>query len=159
PPVKRGRAIANPNEAVLGEETAAQLHKHIGDHVTLAGGGASHRLRIVGLASFPAIGEIHAAHPSLGGGVLVAHQLVPGYDQDITGQQHGDFGPRAIFVRFRPRTDATAELARLRRTTAPLAGFAGLDVLPVQRPAEIRSSSTVTNLPVILASGLAVAML
>jgi putative ABC transport system permease protein len=55
-----------------------------------------------------------------------------------------------------PGVAAGAELAHLRQTTAPLSGFAGLDVLTVQRPAEIVSSGEVGAAPVLLAIGLAI---
>jgi predicted lysophospholipase L1 biosynthesis ABC-type transport system permease subunit len=119
----------------------------------------SFRLKVVGIASFPAIGAIHAAHTSLGTGALVAPEVVPGYDLDITGGRRGDFGPRTIFVRYLDGTDAAKERAHLQRTTAPLSGFAGLDVVPVQRPVEISNTRSVRGLPIALASALALAAL
>jgi hypothetical protein len=159
PVVLRGRNLEQAKEIVLGAATASTLGKDIDDRVTLSGAGAPHTLRVVGIASFPAIGAVHTAHTALGNGALVEHQLVPGYDADITGQMHGDFGPRAIFVRFRPGTNAAAELAHLKETTAPLDVVGGLDVLPVQRPAEITTSSSVANLPTVLAGTLGLAAL
>jgi putative ABC transport system permease protein len=68
-------------------------------------------------------------------------------------------GPQAVFIRYTPGTDPTAELARLRQSTAPLAGFAGFDVLPAQRPAEIVHADELGNAPRVLAVGLALAAL
>ena len=159
PVVLRGRNLEQANEIVLGGATASRLGRDIGDRVTLSGGGSSRVLTVVGIATFPAIGAVHASHTALGTGALVEHELVPGYDTDITGQMHGDFGPNAIFMRFAPGTSAVAELTHLTETTAPLASFAGLDVLPVQRPAEITTSSSVANLPTVLAGMLGLAAL
>jgi hypothetical protein len=154
PPILEGRPAQTPTEIVLGAATADRLHKSIGDQVTLAGNGTPHRVTIVGIATLPTIGRIHVAHTSLGVGALVAPALLPGIDRNILGEQATNLGPNVIFVRFRPGVDADAELAHLRRTTVPLTGFAGLHVLPVQRPAEIVNSSSIGSAPVVLALAL-----
>jgi ABC-type lipoprotein release transport system permease subunit len=159
PPVLRGRAIERADEIVLGGATAAALDKDIGDEVTIGGGGTPRMVRVVGIATFPAIGAVHVAHTALGTGALVVPELVPNHDLNLTGTERGDFGPRAIFVRLRPGIDVDAELAHLRETTAPLSTSAGLDVLSVQRPAEIVTGRAATSLPVFLAGTLAVATL
>jgi ABC-type antimicrobial peptide transport system permease subunit len=151
PPLTAGRPLAGPDEVVLGAATASDLGKEIGDRVRVG----SRNVRVVGIATMPTIGIIHAAHPSLGVGALVVPELVPGYDRDITDQFTGSFGPNAIFVRFEPGADHDIALARLRRASEPLTGFAGLDVLPVQRPAEIVNASSVRSVPVLLAGALA----
>ena len=97
PPLTAGRPLASAGEIVLGSETASQLGKGIGDRVRIG----SRTAEIVGIATMPTIGIIHAAHPSLGVGALVVPELVPGYDRDITDQFTGNFGPNAMFVRFR----------------------------------------------------------
>jgi len=159
PSLREGRPISSPSEIVLGSETAARLRKHVGDAVRWSDGETTHHLTVVGVATLPTVGVIHASRTSLGLGAVVDHRLVPGYDHDITGAPTGDIGPQAIFVRFRPGTDAVAEFRHLHQTTKPLAGFAGLDVLPVERPAEIVNSSSVGGAPVILASALALGAL
>lgn len=153
----RGRAIRSASEIVLGAATSEQLDKHIGDVVTLAGEGTPRDLMVVGIASLPAIGIVHATHSSLGTGALIAPEAVPGFDRDITGQKGNDLGPHIVFIRFRPGTDAVAELAHLQDTTQPLSTFAGLDVLAVQRPAEIVNSGSLGSVPVLLSSVLAIA--
>jgi ABC-type lipoprotein release transport system permease subunit len=155
PSLLRGRPIANADEIVLGPATASELNVHVGDTVTLQGETAPHTLRVVGVATFPTVGQAHVAHPSLGVGALVATEMVPGYDRSLTGVRQPGLGPRAIFVRFQPHTNVDAELARLRVTTRPLASFAGFEVLPVQRPAEIVNSSDIGTAPLLLASALA----
>jgi ABC-type lipoprotein release transport system permease subunit len=159
PPMLSGRPLAATDEIVLGAATASSIHKHIGDIVTFAGAGAPQRLRIVGIATFPSLGAIHTAHPSLGVGALVAHQEVPGYDRDITGAPVGDKGPRVIFVRFRRGTSATAEIAHVKQITAPLRSIGGLDVVPVERPAEITSSRSASGAPIVLGTALGIAAL
>jgi hypothetical protein len=131
----------------------------VGNSVTWSDGTTSRSLTVVGIATLPTIGRTHGSRTSLGVGAIVDHHLVPGYDHDITGAPTGDLGPQAIFVRFHDGTDAKAEFARLRTTTKPLTGFAGVDVLAVQRPAEIVNSSAIGSAPVVLASALALGAL
>jgi hypothetical protein len=157
PPILHGRSIAAASEIVLGPATADQLGVHIGDEVTFTGEGARRPLRVVGIATFPSIGKVHAAHTSLGVGALVERHLVPGSDLDLTGSERGDFGPNAILVRFSPGVHESAGLQHVRTITAPLNSFAGMDVLPVQRPAEIVNTDSVGNAPILLGLALMVA--
>lgn len=156
PPIIEGRAITSEDDIVLGPATADQLGVGVGDTVALGATGSRRRLTVRGLAVLPTIGVIYAGHPSLGVGAIVAPDLVPGSDLDITLSETGDFGPNAILVRYQPDTDDGAQLAHLRETTRPLAGFTGLDVLPVQRPAEIVNSDSLGGLPAFLAAALVV---
>ena len=80
---------------------------------------------------------------------------MPGSDRNIFGEPATNLGPNVIFVRYRPGTTETDELARLRRETQPLVSFAGFDVLPVQRPAEIVNAGSTGNAPLVLALSLA----
>ena len=157
PTLVDGRFIDNDTEIVLGQATARDLRVHIGDEIVLKGDGSPHNVRVVGIAVLPTIGKTHAQHTSLGRGAIVVPGLVPGSDLNIVGAPADKpLGPNAVFVRFVPGVNANTELAHLRQTTAPLMGFAGLDVLAVQRPAEIVSSGEVGAAPVLLAIGLAV---
>jgi hypothetical protein len=155
PPLLSGRFIRDDSEIVLGPRTAAALTAEIGDRLVLGATGSSRVVTVVGTAVLPTIGKIHAARTSLGRGAIVAPALVPGSDTDILGQPAGRLlGPNAVFIRYADGVSIEAELAHLRDTTAPLAGFAGLDVLPFQRPAEIVSSSEIGVAPIALALGL-----
>lgn len=157
PPIVRGRMIQTSDEIVLGATTAATLHKNIGDEVVVADErGATHHLTVVGTAVFPAIGRVHTEHTSLGNGAIVVPDLVPGHDIDILGNAGTHLGPHAIFVRYTPGTNAADELAHLTATTAPLSGFAGLEVVGSGRPAEILISDSVGNAPLLVAGTLAV---
>lgn len=151
-----GRSIRTSAETVLGATTADQLHAAVGDIVSFSGSGSSIPLTVVGIATFPTIGKVHVAHTSLGVGAVVAHELVPGSDIGLTGT-HGDFGPNVIFVHYRHGVNAAAELDQLRRTTRPLGSFAGLDVLAVQRPAEIVNATAIGSAPILLGASLMIA--
>lgn len=157
PPLLSGHFIRGDDEIVLGQRTASALHVKIGDRLVLEGTGSRHPLTVVGIAVLPTIGKIHASRTSLGRGAIVVPTLVPGSDTNIFGEQtNGLGGPNAVFIRYVDGVTAAAEQAHLRETTAPLAGFAGLDVLPTQRPAEIVSSGDVGAAPMLLAVALAV---
>ncbi len=154
PAIVGGRTLQAADEIVLGTDTAHRLHKRLGDSVVLAGSGRRHTVRIVGLATMPTMGIVHGAHTSLGVGAVVAPALVPGVDRDITNTKTGAFGPNAILVRYRPGTDLGQARRRLRAALRPAADFAGLDVVGVQRPAEIVNSSSVGTVPALLAVAL-----
>jgi len=140
---------------VLGASTAARLHARIGDTVHI-GSDQPTPLTVVGVATFPTIGIVHGAHPSLGVGALIAPALVPGFDRDITNTKTGAFGPNAIFVDLRPGTRVKAEMQHLQTALAPAADFAGLSVLPTQRPAEIVNSRSAGRAPALLSIALGV---
>lgn len=117
-------------------------------------------LEVVGLATFPAVGPIHAARTSLGTGAMLERSLVPRSDLDITGTQRGDFGPNAMLVRLADGVDRTQAFDRLEAAIAPvLDNFAGLDVLDVQRPAEIVNSGSIGGAPLLLAGVLLIGAL
>jgi ABC-type lipoprotein release transport system permease subunit len=157
PTLVKGRFIDDDTEIVLGQATARALHVDVGDEVELKGDASPHKVRVVGIAVLPTIGKTHLQHTSLGRGAIVVPGLVPGSDLNILGvRADKPLGPNAVFVRFMPGIVAGTELANLRQTTAQLAGFAGLDVLAVQRPAEIVSSDEVGAAPLLLAIGLAI---
>ena len=157
PPLLSGRFINGDDEIVLGQHTASALHVTIGDRLVLEGTGSPHPVTVVGIAVLPTIGKAHATHTSLGRGAIVAPTLVPGSDTNIFGEQtNGLAGPNAVFIRYANGVAGTAEQAHLRETTAPLTGFAGLDVLPAQRPAEIVSSGDIGAAPIMLAGALAI---
>jgi ABC-type lipoprotein release transport system permease subunit len=159
PPIIRGRHLEQPAEIVLGAATAARLGKDIGDTVVVTTEKRRRVETVVGIATLPTIGQLHVVHTSLGVGAIVAPELTQGHDRDILGVERKGLGPNVLFVRYRPGVDPEAALRRLDRTVQPLAGFAGVVTLPVQRPAEIASSDAPTALPVILAGSLCLAAL
>ena len=62
-----------------------------------------------------------------------------------------------IFVHYRRGVNAASEIDRLRTSTRPLSSFAGLDVLDVQRPAEIVNATAIGSAPILLGSSLMIA--
>ena len=155
PPILQGRMLQHPQEIVLGSATATQLHVGLNDEIALTGQGALRRMRVVGIATLPTIGQAHAAHTSLGVGAIVVRDAVPGHDRTILGKREKNLGPNALFVRFKSGTDNAAERAHLREITQPLVPFSGTDVYAVQRPAEIVNSRSLGSAPVLLAVALA----
>nr|MDQ6911070.1 FtsX-like permease family protein [Actinomycetota bacterium] len=160
PPIVAGRAAANAGEVVLGAATASQLRKAIGDRVSV-GAQSPRDLRIVGFATLPTVGIVHGAHTSLGTGAIVAPELVPGFDRNVTeaptgGGRPDRVGPNAIFIRFRPHANVKSTFARLSQSIGPIASFPGTGMLiAAQRPAEIVNSSEVGGSPQLLAGALA----
>jgi hypothetical protein len=156
PPILSGRFISREGEAVLGRATADELGLDIGDELVLDGTGATHALRVVGIGVLPTIGKTHAQRTSLGRGAVVTPGVVPGFDLDMLGNRHDEpLGPNAMFVEYRPGADRSAVTARLRQSTQVLSGFAGLDLLEVQRPAEVVVADGLGAAPMLLAGGLA----
>jgi hypothetical protein len=167
-----GSAVTGPGQIVLGPATLAALHKRLGDTVTVSEGRIlpPTRLRIVGTAALPTIGDVIGVHASLSTGAIISTQSVPARDLDNFGPLAG---PNTIFVRLRPGVSPSAGLRSLRRITSqlnadtrsPLAQqVIGSDVtsylnaislLGVQRPAEIVNYKTMGAMPLILAGGLA----
>jgi hypothetical protein len=166
-----GHALTGPGQIVLGPATLAALHKRVGDVVTVSEGQIvpPTRLRIVGTAALPTIGDVIGVHASLSTGAVIPQQSVPAKDLAIYGPVSG---PNAIFIRLRPGVSQAAGLRSLNQVAGqlnqdsrgPLAesiiGDMGThirfySVLPVQRPAEIVNYRTMGAMPAILAGGLA----
>jgi hypothetical protein len=158
PPILEGRSIESPNEAVLGSRTLAQLHRHIGDAVTIGNGSSTHKLRIVGTATLPTIGIIHGAYTSLGVGAMVDYRLVPGYDRYI--QANGYIGPNVWFIRFHAGVDHGAAIKKLQHEMPPVGSDSqSLKYGPPQRPGEIVNAKDIGSSPTLLAGALALAAL
>ena len=86
PRILSGHGLGGPREVVLGPATLAQLHKRVGDTVTLASGDFHVRLRIAGTGTMPAIGGVLSIHPSMSTGALFSTALIP-------ANASGAFGP------------------------------------------------------------------
>jgi hypothetical protein len=177
PPILSGQPVTAAHEVVLGASTLAQLGKHLGDYVTVSYGTPADapiwlpptRLRIVGTATFPAIGFASTVsdHTSMGTGLLLSNQDLP--RQFAEAIQSGPVpaldGPNLALVRLKQGVPPAAALASLQRiarasnqafATAP-GGAAGngIVVQGVQRPAEIVNYKTIGITPTLLVSGLA----
>ena len=177
PPILSGHEPTAAREAVLGAATMAQLHKRIGQDVTVSYGAPTDgpgyipptRLQIVGTATFPAIGFASTVsdHTSMGTGILIPFQVLPkpfvaaidaGLDPALVG-------PNLALVRMRPGVSSAAAQASLRGVVAAAdgafaaapGGAAGnaIVVQGVQRPAEIVDYKTIGLTPSFLVAGLA----
>jgi hypothetical protein len=152
PPILSGHPLDASDQVVLGALTLAQLHKHIGDTVKLSSGGTeSTRLRIVGTAAMPAIGS-NGTHLEMGTGAQLSSTLIPSIarnplDAPVTG-------PNAIFVRLRHGAPAGTlhQIANELSSTSD----GGIDVVAVQRPAEIINYRSLGTTPALLGGALAV---
>ncbi|HLI72264.1 MAG TPA: FtsX-like permease family protein, partial [Acidimicrobiales bacterium] len=123
-------------------------------------------MRVVGTATFPAIGNAGSLHVSMGTGVMVPTGIEPpAMRQATTSPDPNQNGPELVAVRLRSGVSASAALASLHSIadTAsqvvdqdPNSGGGTFVVLPVQQPAEIVNYKTMGATPAILASGLAV---
>jgi hypothetical protein len=166
-----GQRLTGRGQIVLGPATLAALHKRLGDTVTVSEGAIvpPTRLRIVGTAALPTIGDVIGVHASLSTGAVISTRSVPAAGLDAYGPLSG---PNAIFVRLRPGVSqasglrsldhVASELNRDARSPAveSLVGNVGdyvqlFSALPVQRPAEIVNYKTMGAMPAVLAGGLA----
>jgi hypothetical protein len=169
--------VTAAHEIVLGAATLAQLGKHLGDYVTVTYGTPADapiyvpptRMRVVGTATFPAIGFASTVsdHTSMGTGVLLANQDFPKTFAEAvqTGPVPALDGPNLALVRLKPDAPPAAALASLQRIAqASDQAFAnapggaagnGIVVQGVQRPAEIVNYKTIGITPTLLVSGLA----
>jgi hypothetical protein len=176
PPILTGHGFRGGKEIVLGAATMAQLHKSLGETVTVSFGAPADApvyipptpFRIVGTATFPAVGFASTVsdHTSMGTGVLIPFQALPKpFVAAIdSGPDPALVGPNLVLVRTRTDVPAAAALASLQRivaaadrafATAP-GGSAGnaIVVQGVQRPAEITNYKTIGLTPAILVAGL-----
>ncbi|HVA07893.1 MAG TPA: FtsX-like permease family protein [Acidimicrobiales bacterium] len=176
PPILTGHGLHGSREAVLGTATMAQLHKRLGQDVTISFGAPTDgpyyipptRLRIVGTATFPAIGFASTVsdHTSMGTGLLLSLQDLPkSFVAAIdTGPDPVLTGPNLVLVRIRPGVPSAAGLAGLNRIVAAAdrafaavpGGSAGnaIVVQGVQRPAEIVNYKTIGMTPSLLVAAL-----
>jgi predicted lysophospholipase L1 biosynthesis ABC-type transport system permease subunit len=131
----------------------AQLHKRVGESVLVTNeSGQSTSLRIVGTATFPAVGG--QQHTSLGSGALLDYKLIPESERNLFDLPGG--GPNAVLVRLRTPTTRAA-LSRLHKVALVLQNAAqdSVQILPVQRPAEVADAGTLRATPSYLALALA----
>jgi hypothetical protein len=118
-------------------------------------GGETARRRIVGRATLPSLGVIHGARTSLGDGLVL-----PATPPAQGSPEADSVGLSALFVRFREGVDEGAARERLQAIGADLGSYPGsLDVVGVQRPAEIAQHRSMRSGPTYLAGALAVAVL
>ncbi len=156
PPILTGHGFDGPGQIVLGPGTLAQLHKSVGDTVTVRyGTTTSHLLRIVGTTTMPAVGVAGVTgHASMGTGAFVPYQLLPA---SVRNQFNlSPAGPNAEFVRLKSGADAKTALRSLNRIAAEVSTPENYpsQVYGVQRPAEIVNYRSMGATPLILGLGL-----
>lgn len=176
PPILAGHAVQDKDQIVLGAATLAQLHKHIGDTVTVTYGRPGNpvyvpptHLTVVGTATMPAVGfsSVVDDHTSMGTGALMSEEALPAsFEQALSSADPEFDGPNLVFVRLRDGLSSAGGLANLQPiATAADKVFADapngegqgdtVSVLGVQRPAEIVNYRTMGVTPALLASALA----
>lgn len=175
PPILSGHGLYADNQIVLGSATLAALHKRVGDTVVLTLGNPADRplyipplkLRVVGTATFPAVGfaSTVADHTSMGTGALIAFGVDPPAVARTGDSPYPELnGPNLVFVRLRPGVAPSAGRAGLEKIATAadrlLASFPSqatndVTVLGVQRPAQIVNYRTIGSTPLVLAVGLA----
>ena len=152
PPILTGHGLDRPGQIVLGPGTLAQIHKSVGDTVTVRyGTDTPHLLRIVGTTTMPAVGVAGVTgHASMGTGAVVSYQLLPASVRNQFNQSPA--GPNAEFVRLKPGVDAKTALRSLNRIAAEVSTPEnyGNQVYGVQRPAEIVNYRSMGTVPLIL---------
>lgn len=178
PPILSGHGLQGGHQIVMGSSTLRVLHKRVGDTILLSYGTpvdaplylAPTRLLIVGTATFPAVGfeSLIADHTSMGTGAYFSEEVFPAaFAKAVNSPDPVLDGPGLVFVRMRPDLSPAASQSNLRRiadaaekilaadpnASGYLAG--GIQVLGVQRPAQIVDYRTIGRTPLLLAVGLA----
>lgn len=175
PPILSGHAVDDKNQIVLGPSTLALLHKHVGNTVIGSFGTPNtaplyvppFKLVIAGTATLPAIGGASdfADHPSMGTGGVLSVYVGNGIARTTQSPDANLNGPGMVFVRLRNGVSAAEGQADMNRIASvankvfaadPNTTGDTVEVLSVQRPAEIVNYQSTGATPVILATGLAV---
>jgi hypothetical protein len=153
PPILTGHGLEAKNQIVLGTETMAALHAHIGQTLTVnAGGKHSVRLVVAGTATMPALMGLE-----MGEGAIIDYRLIPA--TLLNSQGNTTPGPNAFLIDTRGGYSA-ANLNSLQQVTGRInrtpgnQGTAG-GAISVLRPTEIVNSGSIEAIPTILGAGLA----
>jgi hypothetical protein len=175
PPILSGHAARNGHQIVIGDQTLALLHKHLGQTVMVSYGSPSSApiylaptpLTIVGTATFPAVGYASAIaeHTSMGLGAMVSTDFESrSFASAIASKDQVFNGPELVFVRLRSGVslaEGQRNLEKIARDANAIfkkdqGGFGNVvTVLGVQRPAQIVDYRSIGATPVLLATGLA----
>ncbi len=154
PPLLAGHGLEGPNQVVLGPETLALLHQRIGGTVSVRYTTHVTKLRIVGVATMPAIGIGHGLHLSLGVGAVIDYRLIPATARNIQGAS--TTGPNMVLVRFTRGSDPTQALHALNRVVSQISDHGSDLIVPIQHPAQIVNYRSMGSTPAVMAGGLAV---
>jgi hypothetical protein len=172
PPLLAGHELDSPGQVVLGSQTLAELHAKLGGTITVSYGSvkdypiyiSKRPLRVVGIATMPAVGASGNLHTSMGvGGELATGIEPPAFARALRSPDPNLDGPNTEIVRFVPGTSPSSDLRgldRIARITTKVmqadpsgAGDTYVVVGP-QRPAEIVIYQSTGATPVALALAL-----
>ncbi|MGH8301128.1 MAG: ABC transporter permease [Steroidobacteraceae bacterium] len=162
PPTLSGTGLEGPGQIVLGATTLASLHAQLGQLVTVSDRNpvtrklVVERLRVVGTATMPTIGQGTSVHLEMGSGALVASAAIPApFRVPVSPAFPG--GPDAIFVRLKPGVSESAQLATMKRIARATGNQnnAGVAVKTLERPAEIVNYKSLGATPAVLGAALA----
>jgi ABC-type antimicrobial peptide transport system permease subunit len=172
-PILSGHEVTGPDQIVLGAETMQQLHKRLGQSVSVTYGTKKDypvyvpptRMTIVGTATLPAIGGTLTQHTSMGVGAMIPFSIEPPAFKKYLHQKNETLdGYTAIFVRFKsgvPMSLAAASLRKIAQigqrdlNAVPQGGGTNVFVSSVQYPAEIENYRAIGIIPDLLALSLA----
>ena len=154
PPTLSGRGLDRPDQVVLGAITLAQLHKHLGQMITVGTGTHARNLRIVGTATMPAIGG-PGPHLEMGTGALISYQLIPAGARNLFNDPVS--GPEMVFVNIKPGANRVAAVRSLNAISTKLSNNFNFGVVlqQVLRPAEIVNYRSLGTTPAVLGGALA----
>jgi hypothetical protein len=159
PTLDEGRAPQSAGEIVLGAATLSQIHRGVGDTVSVVGEGAPRTLRVVGRSIFPVFGLGDFAPTSLGVGAALT---VDGLDATggsaisgfpgagTTGTSPSGELLSFVLIRFAPGVDPAAAQARLQQHLPPPPS--GPQLQSVVRPTEIATYQRIQATPLLLAT-------
>ena len=175
PAITSGHSLSGDDQIIVGKETLARLHKHLGDSVTVSYGSPDQapiyvpptKLTVVGIATMPALGypSVIADHTSMGiGAILSVSVEPPALVAATTSDDPNLNGPDVALVRMRSDLSAADQRAEAQRIADdsvailqkdPQTTGADVSVIGVQRPAEITNYQSTGATPVLLAGSLA----
>jgi hypothetical protein len=172
PVIVAGHALDGVGQVVLGSQTLAQLHAKLGGTVSASYGSPNdypiyikpRPLRVVGIATMPAVGQSENLHTSMSIGAEIATGIEPpAFRAAIHSPDPNQDGPEMLIVRFTPGTSPMADLRGIDGVVAtaekvmardPNVGGAAYIVVGPQRPAEIVIYQSTGATPVALALAL-----
>jgi ABC-type antimicrobial peptide transport system permease subunit len=150
-----GHPPAGPGEIALGAQTLRDLHRSVGQRITVLANGVSRPMRITGTAVFASFGRGSFEATDLGNGAMVTPPVLS--QQNPTSGCTGHLTCyNFALIRYRPGTDRPAAAARLSRVLlAHHCPPGSCLVVSDQRPRDIRDYAGVRDTPVLLGAVLA----
>ena len=148
PTLDEGRIALSDQELVLGRQTLRQIHHSLGDSVAVETSEGARSMTIVGIATFPALGQSRT-DASLGHGAATVASLFPPDDSKFGGRYNG------VLVRIAKGLDRTDGIDGLRAYAAGV-GCADSCFSLAARPSELSGYAGITNLwiPFVVVLGL-----